>query len=402
MTKLCTVLCSTLAVLMVLAVGTQTIFAAEETQVSAFRSFAPLRIPEIVVPTVVQVTLPTGVDSSAYIYEETTGTFVGTLMRRDSATAPASYQEIEYSADENQWIPAPELTDGRSSTHLDLPNDADSYFVITYPEATTVDTLQFSLAPNSASPEQVTIDYVEADTGVRKPVRVRYSIGTNSVTFPSIQTNSIKVQLRHQQPIRLTDIITNPNGINTQQKTALQFLAKPDQSYVLYAESDRALQIPTTEKIGSLASNPVAVVPVLSPNPRYVENDADSDGVLDSIDNCRNVANPDQLDLDRSGTGDVCEDFDADGITNSLDNCPNDSNRAQTNTDGDEAGDTCDPLDNRITEQYGWLPWLGIALTVGALLYVLWQTMHTPMRPKTPGEVPGSEPSAPDSTKPEN
>ena len=35
--------------------------------------------------------------------------------------------------------------------------------------------------------------------------------------------------------------------------------------------------------------------------------DRDGDGVVDSIDNCRNIANPDQADTDGDGFGDACE-----------------------------------------------------------------------------------------------
>lgn len=36
-------------------------------------------------------------------------------------------------------------------------------------------------------------------------------------------------------------------------------------------------------------------------------NDADSDGIVDSLDNCINIANPDQADYDNDGIGDVCD-----------------------------------------------------------------------------------------------
>jgi len=39
----------------------------------------------------------------------------------------------------------------------------------------------------------------------------------------------------------------------------------------------------------------------------YVPRDEDSDGVLDSIDNCFDVMNPDQLDIDGDGAGDACD-----------------------------------------------------------------------------------------------
>lgn len=56
-------------------------------------------------------------------------------------------------------------------------------------------------------------------------------------------------------------------------------------------------------------------------------DDRDLDGVDDSIDNCNSVPNPDQIDTNNNGVGDLCEptaDGDGDGIPFSLDD--NDSN----------------------------------------------------------------------------
>ncbi len=76
--------------------------------------------------------------------------------------------------------------------------------------------------------------------------------------------------------------------------------------------------------------------------------DSDSDGVLDSVDNCPASSNADQLDTDGDGIGDVCDpDIDNDGILNDDDKCPEFASDNQSDIDGDGTGDVCDPdIDN--------------------------------------------------------
>ncbi len=50
------------------------------------------------------------------------------------------------------------------------------------------------------------------------------------------------------------------------------------------------------------------------------DKDSDKDGIFDSLDNCVNVANPNQLDTDRDGIGNLCDaDLDNSGFVNSID-----------------------------------------------------------------------------------
>ncbi len=89
------------------------------------------------------------------------------------------------------------------------------------------------------------------------------------------------------------------------------------------------------------------------------EVDTDGDFVRDAIDNCPAMCNVSQLDADTDGTGDVCDaepgcggegqpvcetscDADNDGILNELDNCPVIANPQQLDADDDGIGDVCD------------------------------------------------------------
>ena len=92
----------------------------------------------------------------------------------------------------------------------------------------------------------------------------------------------------------------------------------------------------------------------------YPNLDGDGDGVPHGFgyvssfnDNCPEVPNPDQSDIDQDGVGDVCdncisvanedqEDRDQDGVGDFCDVCPDLSNENQEDFDGDGLGDLCD------------------------------------------------------------
>ena len=75
--------------------------------------------------------------------------------------------------------------------------------------------------------------------------------------------------------------------------------------------------------------------------------DSDGDDILDYDDNCPDIPNPDQADIDEDGIGDVCDDDnDNDGILNENDNCPLTANSNQADYDGDGIGDVCDDDDD--------------------------------------------------------
>ena len=75
-------------------------------------------------------------------------------------------------------------------------------------------------------------------------------------------------------------------------------------------------------------------------------SDGDEDGVTNDLDNCQDVANADQADLDQDGKGDVCDaDIDGDGVANEDDDFPKDATETQ-DSDQDGVGDVRDAFDD--------------------------------------------------------
>jgi len=67
--------------------------------------------------------------------------------------------------------------------------------------------------------------------------------------------------------------------------------------------------------------------------------DVDADGILNDVDNCRDVKNPDQRDHDRDSRGDLC------------DLCPHLASASDTDADADGIGEACDPQPQKGTDR---------------------------------------------------
>lgn len=81
-------------------------------------------------------------------------------------------------------------------------------------------------------------------------------------------------------------------------------------------------------------------------DPDVDSDDIDADGVLNNVDNCPNILNPNQLNTDMDSQGDACDnDDDNDGVNDNDDNCRVISNPDQLDSDNNNVGDVCDGED---------------------------------------------------------
>lgn len=133
------------------------------------------------------------------------------------------------------------------------------------------------------------------------------------------------------------------------------------------AEPDAATPEPDAAKPDAATPEPDAAPPepdaatpepdAATPGPdAAILVDSDGDNIPDRQDNCPNVQNPGQLDMDRDGSGDLCDrcpgaddrqDSDNDRIPDACDNCPDLENPRQTDVDEDGHGDACDNCPER-------------------------------------------------------
>jgi alpha-tubulin suppressor-like RCC1 family protein/PKD repeat protein len=138
----------------------------------------------------------------------------------------------------------------------------------------------------------------------------------------------------------------------------------------VYAIAGFITRIPTFQPatvVANINTFQVNLTPML-----ILTNDADGDGITDDVDNCPTIPNPDQTDTDNDGIGNVGDDdddndgwsdeveitagtdplnptsvptdTDNDGVYDSIDNCPLTANPDQIDSNNDGVGDVCEGL----------------------------------------------------------
>ncbi|MEK7068989.1 MAG: thrombospondin type 3 repeat-containing protein [Patescibacteria group bacterium] len=280
------------------------------------------------------------------------------------------------------------MSDDDLSTYVEFPVNAigrgSALITIASDKPITSSNLALMLPPNVTLPDTIEIRTSDIKGGDSATILAKKALNEGVVYFPQTTANMWVVAFTFSQPLRISELYLNESNPVHITERSLRFLAQPKHTYRIYFDPDRSADVLTGEA-GNLAfaSNVLALQAVAHDNPTYVVADTDGDGIQDTRDDCPSVANTDQKDENSNGVGDVCEDFDQDGFANKQDNCPDAPNANQMDTDGDGVGDACDGQESRLTEQYPWIPWMGIGFAAAVIAILFGLTAHA-KKPDTP------------------
>lgn len=370
-----------------LGVSAQRLSPSQRTEVvSAYRQYKDVAALAVSVPIVVEVPFAEQFLERVQfaVYDQTTNTFEPSYVRQESLITEIPLNVTADAVGGN----AARMIDGNTKTYAEfiLPETAPGkiQMVIAASQPVIASGLTLLLDNHVALPTSVGIRAVVG--GAERIVVADRRVDQTTVRFPRTESAYWTITLTFAQPLRVAELRLMEENVTSIRAYHLRFLARPGRAYRVYFDPDRNANPPVGEA-GNLALNDeVLVLPPLQTqsNPQYRMADVDGDGIADARDNCVEVSNRDQKDVNHNGRGDACDDFDRDGVFNNKDNCPDNANRSQADTDGDGAGDACDEEESRITERLPWLPWVGIGFAALVVIILLIMTARMPANGKAP------------------
>ncbi|PIR43663.1 hypothetical protein COV24_01240 [candidate division WWE3 bacterium CG10_big_fil_rev_8_21_14_0_10_32_10] len=359
-----------LAVLLVFTILVKhTTYAQTDTSVlESFKYKYDLYVNNISVPTIVELKMPEEIknNKNIAILENNTKSFQPYTILAKQVNTPYTIVSNLGQPDETFMYDSNITT--YAEYNLITGGSNEITWTITYDKPISTNTFNFSMDKFVQYPTNITI---EASSPQRKVLVDNAEVKNVRMSFPQTTAQTWLVTMKYTQPLRITEMGFEEFPVNNIQQNYIRFLARVGMTYALYTEPDKSVYINTGES-GNLNNSNDAIQNILLPakklNTLYKPADIDKDGILDSLDNCPNIVNTDQKDINKNNIGDACEDFDHDGILNIKDNCPEYPNSMQQDKDGDGIGDHCDGKESRLTEQLFFLPWLGIGIGFAVVL----------------------------------
>jgi hypothetical protein len=347
-----------------------------KTLFTKYQDYGNVPTLNIKIPSVVEVGLvPDQIRVSDFgVYDSTAKMFVPYRFIPSNQTVQKtlSVQDI------NNGKIIPSLSDDNQMTdyQFEVPSNtgkwgkADLY--LKYDRVIKSNSISLSLSDYVKLPSSITLQAVINGKWVVLLNQVNPT--TSIINFPETKSDLWRLEIEYTQPLRVQEITLNDLS-DQSPKAVMRFLALPNHEYQIFANPEYMIRDYTDYIESSDLINPITLVYGGSVsfvlNKAFVPVDSDGDQIMDSKDNCPNIFNPNQLDVNNNNIGDECDDFDGDSVIQSRDNCPSTPNMNQQDTDGDGIGDACDPDESRITERYPWIVWVGLGFATLVFVVLL-------------------------------
>lgn len=347
---------------------------APETTFQNVINVAPV---SILVPTVVEIPIEETVylGSSILVKESATGAYITSYLHQTYTEPKIPLTVGSVPSDVNTRKLSDGYYDDGVTYQVTEEGEGVVYLQVKTPQPITTSHLKLSLAPYVSLPKSIQIKARLNEISSMQTIIAKKSLDGTMISFPEVTADYFEITLTYIQPLRITEIDFVQKTQKDRERT-IRFLAQPNSGYQIFYDSDQRINVRTMEG-GDLRSDEGVLRLsdyVSVSNSQYVMADTDDDDIPDLYDNCVDVYNPDQADIDGNGRGDACDDWDRDGILNYMDNCPHHPNRNQLDTDGDGIGDVCDDEESRFTEKNPWIPWVGMG-TAAFVILILFATV---------------------------
>ncbi len=308
--------------------------------------------------------------SSFEVYDKTAGKFIYYELVNEHVNKNYSI----FDAQTNKKIP--ELTDDNLETKISINPYSEfskKEFILRTKKPSVIDKISLDFKNYQNFPLIIRVyDLDNAKILVNKTFLTK-----KYVDFPKTNSSQLLIEISYRQAFDLYEITAHSKDLNTSIKK-VKFLARPNHEYMLFYEPAILNYLVSRVDEGNLQRLQYRIkAKLVGPynNKYFQEPDQDKDGVIDRIDNCPSVANPEQKDNNNNGIGDACEDFDLDGILNYMDNCPELANFSQADTDKDGVGDACDNKDDRLLESSPYIMYASIIfmllIIVGSVVFII-------------------------------
>ncbi|MFZ2522553.1 MAG: thrombospondin type 3 repeat-containing protein [Minisyncoccia bacterium] len=349
----------------------------ESGKISGFRNYAEIPSLNLKIPTEVTVYINAPDISSSFVgvFDKSTNMFVYNLL--------VDYADLGriMKIENNNNLLYFNLHDSNFGTFSDFSIDGNgvgkTVLHVEFTKPINSSSITVSFDKNVSLPDLVSL-VAKDDLGKDIILINKMKPTSNILNFPRTKSSKWAIAMDFSQPLRITEFNFNNEVISLNRK-GVKFIALPDHTYTLYLNQEVPTQVFSGQNVPVIYTNsesPRSLGPlqVLS-NERFSPADGDKDGIPNYADNCQNVSNYDQLDVDNNGTGNLCEDYDKDRVLNYTDNCAETVNYDQRDTDGDLVGDACDPDESRLTEKYPIVVWFSLGLSALVFIGLLYNVL---------------------------